>query len=146
MLLENMSLKNMLDYKPSDLDMAMLPLDVIVYVKVTLVSKSRQENYGFIRYLFSSPELNDNFKDTRDTLFYDFDGFNSGQTRFITIFEMYSLYNYSNVSEYLREVLEFYSHEADVLIDLYTHDNHSYRLSNLDGIVKLEEMNVKSAA
>ena len=30
MLLENMSLKNMLDYKPSDLDMAMLPLDVIV--------------------------------------------------------------------------------------------------------------------
>ena len=146
MLLENMSLKNMLDYKPSDLDMAMLPLDVIVYVKVTLVSKSRQENYGFIRYLFSSPELNDYFKDTRDTLFYDFAGFNSGQTRFITIFEMYSLYNYSNVSEYLREVLEFYSHEADVLIDLYTHDNHSYRLSNLDGIVKLEEMNVKSAA
>ena len=146
MLLENMSLKNMLDYKPSDLDMAMLPLDVIVYVKVTLVSKSRQENYGFIRYLFSSPELNDYFKDTRDTLFYDFDGFNSGQTRFITIFEMYSRYNYSNVSEYLREVLEFYSHEADVLIDLYTHDNHSYRLSNLDGIVKLEEMNVKSAA
>ena len=146
MLLENMSLKNMLDYKPSDLDMAMLPLDVIVYVKVTLVSKSRQENYGFIRYLFSSPELNDYLKDTRDTLFYDFDGFNSGQTRFITIFEMYSLYNYSNVSEYLREVLEFYSHEADVLIDLYTHDNHSYRLSNLDGIVKLEEMNVKSAA
>ena len=59
MLLENMSLKNMLDYKPSDLDMAMLPLDVIVYVKVTLVSKSRQENCGFIRYLFSSPELND---------------------------------------------------------------------------------------
>ena len=146
MLLENMSLKNMLDYKPSDLDMAMLPLDVIVYVKVTLVSKSRQENYGFIRYLFSSPELNDYFKDTRNTLFYDLDGFNSGQTRFITIFEMYSLYNYSNVSEYLREVLEFYNHEADVLIDLYTHDNHSYRLSNLDGIVKLEEMNVKSAA
>ena len=143
MLLENMSLKNMLDYKPSDLDMAMLPLDVIVYVKVTLVSKSRQEHYGFIRYLFSSPELNDYFKATRDPLFYDFDGFNSGQTRFITIFEMYSLYNYSNVSEYLREVLEFYSHEADVLIDLYTHDNHSYRLSNLDGIVKLEEMNVK---
>jgi len=59
---------------------------------------------------------------------------------------MYALYNFDNVSEYLKELLSVYTHDADVLIDFYTHDNHSYRLSNLDGIVKLEEMNRKEAA
>lgn len=37
MLVENMTLREMLDYQPSELDMAMLPLDIVVYVKVTLV-------------------------------------------------------------------------------------------------------------
>lgn len=131
----------MLDFAPSDMDMAMLPLDVVVYVKFSIVSQSNEDNYVFIRYLFSAPELSEYFKDLRDTIFYDFDGRSTIQQRFVTIFEMYSLYNYANISEYLKEILEFYSHEADVLIDLYTHDSKAYRLSNLDGIVKLEEMN-----
>ncbi len=130
----------MLDFAPSDMDMAMLPLDVVVYVKFSIVSQSNEDNYAFIRYLFSAPELSEYFKDLRDTIFYDFDGRSTVQRRFVTIFEMYSLYNYANISEYLKEILEFYSHEADVLIDLYTHDSKAYRLSNLDGIVKLEEM------
>ncbi|MBQ5443569.1 MAG: hypothetical protein IJK53_07710 [Erysipelotrichaceae bacterium] len=144
MLTDNMSLRDMLDFSPSELDMAMLPLDIVVYVKVTVVSENQSDNYGFIRYLFSSEELGDYFKDLSDTLFYDFDGHRRDQDRFITIFELHSLYNYSNTSEYLKELLQFYSHEADVLIDLYTHDDHSYRLSNLDGIVKLEEMKKES--
>ncbi len=135
-----MPLRKMLDFAPSDMDMAMLPLDVVVYVKFSIVSQSNEDNYAFIRYLFSAPELSEYFKDLRDTIFYDFDGRSTVQRRFVTIFEMYSLYNYANISEYLKEILEFYSHEADVLIDLYTHDSKAYRLSNLDGIVKLEEM------
>ena len=146
MLTENMSLRDMLDFKPSDLEMAMLPLDIVVYIKVSVVSESQNDNYGFIRYLFSSPELSEYFRDLSDTLFYDFDGRRRDQDRFITIFELYSLYNYSNVSEYLKELLQFYTHEADVLIDLYTHDDQSYRLSNLDGIVKLEQMQNKSVS
>ncbi|MCR4854616.1 MAG: hypothetical protein K5908_00470 [Erysipelotrichaceae bacterium] len=140
MLTDNMPLRKMLDFAPSDMDMAMLPLDVVVYVKFSIVSQSNEDNYAFIRYLFSAPELSEYFKDLRDTIFYDFDGRSTVQRRFVTIFEMYSLYNYANISEYLKEILEFYSHEADVLIDLYTHDSKAYRLSNLDGIVKLEEM------
>ena len=146
MLVENMTLREMLDYQPSELDMAMLPLDIVVYVKVTLVGLEQSDNYGFIRYLFSSEEVPGFFKDFRDTVFYDFDGRRTDKEKFITIFELFSLYNYINVSDFLKELLEYYTHETDVLIDFYTHDDHSYRLSNLDGIVKLEEMNIKSAA
>ena len=71
-------------------------------------------------------------------LFYDFDGRDIGQEKVVTIFELYSLYNYENTSDYLRDLLQSYTHEADVLIDFYTHDSKEYRLSNLDGIVKLE--------
>ncbi len=146
MLSENMPLRKMLDFSPSDMDMAMLPLDVTVYVKVSVVSLSREDNYGFIRYLFTNQEMNDYFKDIRDTVFYDFDGTHTDRERFVTVFELFSLFNYANVSGYLKEVLEFYSHEADVLIDFYTHDSKAYRLSNLDGIVKLEEMKTEKAA
>ena len=134
----------MVEFKPSDVDMAMLPLDVVVYVKVSVVSLQKNDNYDFIRYLFSDESISNYFKDINDTIFYDFDGRNTNQEKFITIFELYSLYNYENTSSYLNELLQFYTHEADVLIDLYTHDSKEYRLSNLDGIVKLEQMNNKN--
>jgi len=134
----------MVEFKPSDVDMAMLPLDVVVYVKVSVVSLEKNDNYDFIRYLFSDESMSNYFKDINDTIFYDFDGRNTNQEKFITIFELYSLYNYENTSSYLNELLQFYTHEADVLIDLYTHDSKEYRLSNLDGIVKLEQMNNKN--
>ena len=134
----------MVEFKPSDVDMAMLPLDVVVYVKVSVVSLEKNDNYDFISYLFSDESMSNYFKDINDTIFYDFDGRNTNQEKFITIFELYSLYNYENTSSYLNELLQFYTHEADVLIDLYTHDSKEYRLSNLDGIVKLEQMNNKN--
>ena len=36
MLIENMPLKKMLDYVPDEEEMAMLDLDVVVYLKITL--------------------------------------------------------------------------------------------------------------
>lgn len=140
MLVETMTLRKMVDFKPSEEDMAMLPLDVTLYLKVSLVSLDAKDNYDFIRYLFQVEDLKDNFKEIARTVFYDFDGRNTDQEKFVTIFEMYGLYNYANTSEYLKEILENYTHEADVLIDIYTHDSKEYRLSNLDGIVKLEEL------
>ena len=145
MLTDNMPLKKMLDFMPSDLDMAMLELDVVVYLKVTVISSSNIDNYNFLRYLFSNEELSTYFRNYKETIFYDFDGRNTDQEKFITIFEMYSLYNFDNVSEFMKEILENYSHEADVIIDFYTHDSKKYRLSNLDGIVKLEQMNIMAA-
>ena len=124
--------------------MAMLALDVVVYIKASIVSLDKSDNYGFIRFLFSDENMPVYFKDLNDTLFYDFDGRDIGQEKVVTIFELYSLYNYENTSDYLRDLLQSYTHEADVLIDFYTHDSKEYRLSNLDGIVKLEQMNVKN--
>ena len=140
MLTHNMPLRKMLDFKPTDEDMAMLDLDVVVYIKVSVVSLSKDDNYDFIKYLFSDDEISFYFKDYLKTVFYDFDGTITYQEKFITIFELYSLYKYENVSEYLKDILSLYNHEADVLIDFYTHDSKAYRLSNLDGVVKLEEM------
>lgn len=142
MLVNNMSLRQMVDFKPSDEDMAMLPLDVILYIKVSVVSLSKDDNYGFIRFLFNNPDIVNYLKDINGTVIYDFDGTSTKQERFVSIFEAYSLKNYYQTSEYLKDLLQFYSHEADVLIDIYTHDNKEYRLSNLDGIVKLEELNI----
>ena len=134
----------MIEFKPNDVDMAMLPLDVVVYIKASIVSLDKNDNYDFIRYLFADENMPVYFKDLNDTVFYDFDGRHLGQEKVVTIFELYSMYNYENTSQYLEELLQSYTHEADVLIDLYTHDSKEYRLSNLDGIVKLEQMNVKN--
>ncbi|MBO7677515.1 MAG: hypothetical protein J6S49_08380 [Erysipelotrichaceae bacterium] len=139
-----MSLRKMIEFRPDDVDMAMLPLDVVVYIKASIVSLDKDDNYAFIRYLFSDENMKGYFKDLNDTVFYDFDARNTSQEKFITIFELYSLYNYENTSAYLNDMLLYYTHEADVLIDFYTHDSKQYRLSNLDGIVKLEQMNQKS--
>lgn len=124
---------------PSDMEMVSLPLDIVVYIKVSIVSLYKEDNYEFIRYLFSKEDIKEYIKDSEDIAFYDFDGTNTNQERFVTIFEMNSLYNFQNISEYLKEILEGYDHIADVIIDLFTHDDKQYRLSNLDGIVKLEE-------
>lgn len=140
MLEKKMSLKEMIEYKPSDMQMMSLPLDVIVYIKTSIVSLYKEDNYEFIRYMFNMEDIKEYIKDTNDISFYDFDGTGTNQERFVTIFEMYSLYNFENVSTYMKEMLEEYNHVADVIIDFYTHDDKAYRLSNLDGIVKLEEM------
>lgn len=142
MLEAKMSLREMIDYKPSDMEMMAFPLDVIVYIKVSIVSLYKEDNYDFIRYLFEQEDIDEYIKDKDDISFFDFDGTGTNQERFVTIFEMLSRYNFENVSVYLKEILEEYNHVADVIIDLYTHDDKAYRLSNLDGIVKLEEMKV----
>lgn len=139
MLTKEMSLIQMINNQPTEMEMATLPLDVVVYIKTSIVSLYKEDNYDFIRYLFGKEDIGEYIKDTNDIAFYDFDGTGTNQERFVTIFEMFSLYNYANVSDYLKEVLEGYDHIADVIIDFYTHDDKQYRLSNLDGIVKLEE-------
>ena len=140
MLYKEMSLRQMIDFKPNEEDMASLPLDVVLYIKVSIVSLFKEDNYGFIRYLFSNPEIKDYLKDINKTVVYDFDGSKTNQERFITVFELYGTKNYFQTSTYMKELLEHYTHEADVIFDFYTHDDKEYRLSNLDAQVKLEEI------
>ena len=138
-----MPLRKMLYFAPTAEEMAMLDLDVVVYCKATLVSLSKDDNYSFIRYLFSDEDVAFHFKDAEKTVFYDFDGTQIYNEKYITIFELYSLYRYEAVSQYLYGLMQFYTHEADVIIDLYTHDRKAYRLSDLDGVVKLEQMDLE---
>ena len=135
-----MNLKKMLDFKPNAEDMAMLPLDVVVWIKVSVVSLYKEDNYDFIRYLFTDDLIKDYIKDIQNTVIYDFDGTQTKQSRFVTVFECCGLRNYQLISGYLEEVMEGYDHKADVLMDIYTHDDHEYRLSNLDGIVKTDQL------
>lgn len=135
-----MTLKEMVVYEPDDMEMAMMPLDVVVYCKVSLISINKEDNYNFVRYLFTDENVGQYIKDYKDTVFFDYDFTDKTEEKFITMFNMLSLMNYQNVSDYLKELLQFYVHDADVIIDFFTHDSKAYRLSNLDGVVKLEEM------
>ena len=137
MLTNNMNLKKMLEFKPSENDMAMLPLDIVLYIKISIVSLFKEDNYEFIRFFFNDPDLKEYLKDIDKTIIYDF---NTKQERIVSIFELYGTKNYGLSSIYIKELLENYNHNADVIIDIYTHDDKEYRLSNLDGIVKLEEL------
>ena len=125
----------MVDFKPNETDMAMLDLDVVVYVKATIVSAEKEVNYGFVRYMFAgerADEVVTTFKDVNKTIFYDF---NHRDERAMTIFELYSKEPYMHTSSLLQDLLEGYDHASEVIFDIYTHDDHEYRLSNIDGIV-----------
>ena len=137
MLTNNMTLNQMANFKPSDEDMAILPLDVILYIKTTVISVCKEDNYEFIRFLFNDPDLKDYLKDINKTIIYDFDA----SDRFISVFEIYGNKNCTETLDYLKDLLETFTGQGEALFSIYTHDNKEYLLSNLDGIVKLEEVN-----
>ena len=118
----------------------LLKYQKIISFSVSLISLTKKDNYDFIRYFFSDEEIKNYFKDTNKTIFYDFDGLKTNQEKFITIFELYGLCIAQETSLYIEELLKNYTHEADVIIDIFTHDDHLYRISNLEGIVKVEEV------
>ena len=138
-----MSLKQMLDFKPSDEDMAMLDLDVVIYIKVSMVSILKEINYNFIRYLFAHEQKDDfisTMKNINSTIFYDFEYQNGDDKRAITIFELYSNKTYTETEMLIKEMLADYTHDAEVIFDFYTHDNHEYRLTNIDGVVSTDQL------
>ncbi len=141
MLTNNMTLKQMLSFKPDSADMAMLPLDVVLYIKVHVVSAFKEDNYDFIRFFFNDPDIKDYIKDLNKTIVYDFDGTNTNQERFVSILELYGNKNFTETSDYLKDLLQIYDGSAEALINIYTHDDKAYILSNLDGVIKLENLN-----
>lgn len=136
-----MPLDQMIKFEPNDIDMAMLPLNATVYIKTSIVSAIKEDNYDFIRFLFSDKETNDYINDLDKIAFYDFDATNTNQEKFITIFEMTSNARFEETSLFLQERLKEYNHNAFVIIDLFTHDSKKYRLSDFDGVIKLEKLN-----
>ena len=138
MLTNNMTLTQMANFKPNDEDMAMLPLDVVLYIKVTVISICKEDNYEFIRFFFNDPDLKDYLKDIDKTIVYDF---KASEDRVVSIYEIYGNKNCMETLDYLKDLLETFTGQGEALFSIYTHDNKEYLLSNLDGIVKLEEVN-----
>ena len=137
-----MTLKQMLSFHPNEEDMALLPLDCETYIKVSLVSLYKETNYDLIRLLFDKIDFND-FVNIEKTVFYDFDGTETIQERFVSIFELYSKDDYYAVADKIKLALQEYDGPVEAIFDLYTHDNKLYRLSYLDEEVKLEEVKEK---
>lgn len=143
MFTNKMNLKEMIDFKPDAADMASLDLDVVLYIKMTIISIEKEINYNFIRYIFDSDKADEfkaYFKNIDNTIFYDYKYDNGDNTRVITMAELYSKQNYVQTESLLNDILSEYTHEAEVLFDIYTHEDHEYRLSNLDGIVKNDQL------
>ena len=138
MLTNNMTLTQMANFKPNDEDMAMLPLDVVLYIKVTVISICKEDNYEFIRFFFNDPDLKDYLKDIDKTIVYDF---KAGEDRVVSIFEIFGNKNYMETADYLKDLIQLFEGQAEALFSIYTHDDKEYLLSNLDCIVKLEEVN-----
>ena len=138
MLTNNMTLTQMANFKPNDEDMAMLPLDVVLYIKVTVISICKEDNYEFIRFFFNDPDLKDYLKDIDKTIVYDF---KASEDRVVSIYEIFGNKNYMETADYLKDLIQLFQGQAEALFSIYTHDNKEYLLSNLDGIVKLEEVN-----
>lgn len=130
----------MISFEPSDEDMAMLPLDVVVWSRLSIISISKETNYSAIKYLFENELFKGLFKDIEKTAFYDFDGTKTKQNCFVSICELMGTKNASSTIDDIKEVLEAYDHTCDIIIDIYTHDNKKYRISNLDGIIQAELM------
>ncbi|MBR2802829.1 MAG: hypothetical protein IKE21_09690 [Erysipelotrichaceae bacterium] len=141
MLVNNMTLRQMIDYKPDDGDMAILPLEVTVLVKLTIISPQKEENYDFIRFFFPREDTRELFYDLGKTSFYDFDAREvKNSHKFITIAELYGKDKAPVLGTSLRDILTEYQGDADLIFDLFTFDNKFYRISVLEGVLKAEEV------
>lgn len=141
MITENMTLRQMIDCRPNDEELALLPLEVVVLCKLTVISLTKEENYQFLRYFFTQQETQKEFHELSKTKFFDFDAREiKNSHKFLTIAELYGKNKASIFMENLRVILAEYTGEADVILDVFTFDNKCYRLSLLEGVFKAEEV------
>lgn len=138
MLEKNMTLAQMLEFNPSDIDMLSLPLEAIVYLKITILSNGPDTNMDLIKHLFTNEESNTYFYDLTNSNIFDFVVPNNGG--FINIVEASGTAVYGEMSIFIKELLESYNGEAECVVDIYTHDNNHYRYSLLDHAVGVEKV------
>ncbi|MDO4940919.1 MAG: hypothetical protein Q4E33_04425 [Erysipelotrichaceae bacterium] len=138
MLDKSMSLHEMMYFKPEDSDMLSLPLDVLVYTKIFVTSGNEDDNIEFIKYLQAN-DIQNNLYEYEKTNFYTFTA--PDKSRFVTIFEVYSVKTYYEISDFFFEILKEYNHDCDIVIDMFTHDNHLYRISDIAGEIKKDQLN-----
>lgn len=140
MLTNDMTLKEMMEFNPNDEDMLSLPLDSIVYIKMFIISATKEDNYDFLRNHFYNDEINECINEPENINIHDFDSTKDGGDKFVSICEMTSKVIYEEVEEFFKKMLLNYNHEAFILIYLYTHDNKKYLISDEDGVIKTNKI------
>lgn len=134
-----MTLKQMIDFKPSENDMLNLNLDEIVYLKIIIIGENLESNHKDLRILLNPKyleELKKCIKNLNKSIFYDF---NHNQ-KTITIFDLKSKENYFFIHSLFEDILNSYQFYGDISITFFTHDNKEFILSDFNGIVKTEKI------
>ncbi|MDY6062900.1 MAG: hypothetical protein SPI53_03835 [Erysipelotrichaceae bacterium] len=143
MLRNDMNLKTMLEFEPDDELMAILPLNVIVYIKIILINEDKTKTYNDLRLLFNpsvARELNEYIIDLNKIKFYDFDA----PDKFITIMELNAKVNYQLIHDCFEEILNKYQFTGDIVINFYTHNNNNQCLSLYNGLLTTKPLKTKT--
>ena len=138
MLEKNMTLSQMLEYAPQDVDMLSLPLEAVVYLKITVLSADEATNLELIKHLFTNEEASSYFYDLTNSNIYDFVVPNNAG--FVNIVEVCGTCPYGEMSIYLKELLDNYDGDAECIIDLFTHDSNHYRYTYVDKMVGVQKV------
>jgi len=136
MLVENMTLKQMLEYQPNKEDLAIMPLQARLLIKLTIIGEDKEKNYGFLRSFFQQDMKNSIFYASAKTIFYDFDATEiSNSHKFITIAELYSELEDKDFIASLAKLLEGSEKESDVYFEIYSLQDSHYQVSIINGEV-----------
>lgn len=129
MLKRTMNLRQMLEFNPSDNEMASLDLEIIIYIKALFMSMDFNNNTDTIRRLINNKDSFFYFKDIDKTFFYNF---KSKDNKCLTITEFYSKAKYEEIVDYIKDILNE-SKDTKYTLYFYTHDNHQYIMQNIEG-------------
>ena len=138
MLEKNMTLSQMLEFIPKDIDKLSLPLQAIVYLKITVMSSDEATNLDLIKHLFTNEESESYFYDLTNSNIYDFVVPNNGG--FVNIVEAYGTTPYGEMSMYIKELLDNYDGDGECVIDIFTHDSNHYRYTLIDKMVGVQKI------
>jgi len=138
MLVNNMSLKRMLDYQPSKEDMCFLPLEADKLLKVVLVGRNKNEVYSCISLLFNDAQLQNYFDEVLKTHIYDFDGTSFRDGKFICIFELFTKYEDEIIQNKFKELLKDIDYRVTLHLTSFNKDaNESYQLVYQEGEIQI---------
>lgn len=141
MITKDMTLTELLNYKPDAEELAMLPIDVTGIVKAIIVGKSKNDVHDYFRYIFSEDfkVIEELFKDIKISTILEFDRTDVEEPKFIAITEFYPLEDPETTNRFLQELIEEYE-GVDVIYDHYPHGGLHYRTSVYDGKASTDQI------
>lgn len=137
MLSKNMTLKQMLDYKPTDSDMESLDLNIIVYIKALFIANDQISNIKSLKHIIENSEASSIFINIESTPYYEF---KSKDNKCLIITELFSKVSYAELESFLKEILDKWQSNSIYSLNIYTHDNKYYVMDNIGGYNNIEKV------